>query len=701
MYCTFCGKQIAEDAAFCQYCGKPVPQGNELAKLVAAARAGDQDAVSALYEKTYSKVFYTVKSMIKDEDAVFDIVQDTYLKAFAHLDTFEGDTKFLPWVRQIAANTARDHLKKKRPVLFAEMTSDDGQDTPVEELLPDAHSEDLPDQVIDQKETKRLLQEILEELPEDQRAAIGMFYYEEMSVKQIAAAMGASESAVKSRLMYARGKIEKKVLELEKKGTKLYNLAPLPFLLLLFRSLKTGAAEVPDAQILQAVLAAQPVGAAAAGTAGTVADTGALGTSGAETGGPAAGTGAFGAAGTGTAGTMADTGAADAASAGTTGTAAGAGGTAAAAGGLGALKIGVIALAAAAVIGIGIFGAAQIDPRSAGPSEPSSMEDHMDRENAEIPGASAAADAAPEELTPIDAAFEQYRIIIGQADRYEYGADLVPTGYRYALVQMRPDDPVPTLLLEVETEDFISYARFFQYDPDTKTVRQPAETVMEGVAGAGGYRGGLTMAGDGEGIFATEWSSGTGEAKITRITLDGDAPHWEVYWTGRIDLVPDSITRIAIDWHEIADLSALDGWTAPESGEAALSDSDGSDVLPTDGDRIVLTGTVGAYGYDKIIELLGLQEAPDPYVQSEYYQTATYHVIVLDAPQNLYLHHSGGSDRYSSNEVLMICIDYAGNMDQYEGRHITFSIDPSTTYWPSEWAPPQGQPFTSDIHVLE
>ena len=104
MYCTSCGKQIADDAAFCPYCKKPASQDNVLADLVAAARMGDQNAVGALYEKTYSKVYYTVKSMIKDEDAVFDIVQDTYIKAFAHLDSFQGDTKFLPWVRQIAAN---------------------------------------------------------------------------------------------------------------------------------------------------------------------------------------------------------------------------------------------------------------------------------------------------------------------------------------------------------------------------------------------------------------------------------------------------------------------------------------------------------------------------------------------------------------------------------------------------------------------
>lgn len=79
-----------------------------MVELVAAARTGDQDAISSLYEKTYSKIYYTVKSMIKDEDAVFDILQDTYIKAFNHLDSFQGDTKFLPWVRQIAANAARD-----------------------------------------------------------------------------------------------------------------------------------------------------------------------------------------------------------------------------------------------------------------------------------------------------------------------------------------------------------------------------------------------------------------------------------------------------------------------------------------------------------------------------------------------------------------------------------------------------------------
>lgn len=669
MYCTSCGKQIANDSVFCGHCGKPVHGSGEFDGLVAAARMGSQDAVSTLYEKTYSKVYYTVKSMIRDEDAVFDIVQDAYIKAFGHLDSFQGDAKFLPWVRQIAANTARDWLKKKRPMLFTELGSGDVQDTPVEELFPDECSEHLPDQIIDQKETKRLIREIIEELPEDQRAAIGMFYYQEMSVKEIAAAMEVSESAVKSRLMYGRNKIEKKVLELEKQGTKLYSLAPLPFLLLLFRNLETYATEVSDGRILHALLALQPVGAATAAT------------------------------GAGQ-------------SAGTAGAAAGAGQGVGTAGGLGALKIGLIVLAAMAVGSLGTFGAIQIASRFGGDQESSAVEDAIDREEpdrweeskgqeepvkSEEPGLQ----EAPEEPDPIGEALEQYRIIIGQADSYEYNtaiSDLEAVGYRYALVQMQPDDLVPTLLLEMESDTFINYVRIFQYDPDTKTVRQPAETVSEGTASVGGYRGGLTMAGDGGGMISTEWSSGTGETSISRIILNGDSLNRDILWTGLFDQIPDSITHIGIEWHEIGDLSALEGWTAPDSGAAEPSESG---ALPTDGDRIVLTGTVGTFDYDDIVALQG-EPDPNGFDESsvEYSRSQTYRVIVLDTPQTLYLESFIGDAPYNK-EVLLIRLDGIDGMEQYEGRHITFSIDPDNAWWPTDTSLPFGQPYIGDIHILE
>ena len=183
------------------------------AELIQKARSGDQSAITDLYQQTYDQAYHTVRSMIRDEDEVLDILQDSYMKVFTHLDSFEGD-KFTAWVREIAANTARDALKKKRPLLFSELEQGNESDIPVEERFEDDNAEHLPEYVIDRDETSRLIREILDELPEDQRAAIGMYYYEEMSVKEIAAAMDATENAVKSRLLYGRRKIEKKVREL-------------------------------------------------------------------------------------------------------------------------------------------------------------------------------------------------------------------------------------------------------------------------------------------------------------------------------------------------------------------------------------------------------------------------------------------------------------------------------------------------------
>ncbi len=63
---------------------------------------------------------------------------------------------------------------------------------------------------------------------------INLFYFEQMSAKEIADEIGASVTLVNTRLALGRKRVEKKVLEMEKRGTKLYGLAPIPFLLLLF-----------------------------------------------------------------------------------------------------------------------------------------------------------------------------------------------------------------------------------------------------------------------------------------------------------------------------------------------------------------------------------------------------------------------------------------------------------------------------------
>lgn len=117
-------------------------------------------------------------------------------------------------------------------------------------------------------------------------------------------------------------------------------------------------------------------------------------------------------------------------------------------------------------------------------------------------------------------------------------------------------------------------------------------------------------------------------------------------------------------------------------------------ALPTDGDRIVFTGTVGTYTYDEVLALQGISD-PNPGYSST--KNTPIRLIVLDTPQTLSLR---GEEELRSGYVTVINISYADSLTQYDGQHITFSIDPYNTYWPQDTSLPLGQPSTGDIHIL-
>lgn len=665
MYCGFCGKPIEGNVDFCPHCGRAVNEAGRLSELVEQARGGDQSAVSALYEATYSQVYYTVKSMVKDEDAVFDIVQDSYLKAFSNLNRFEGGAKFLPWVRKIAANTARDWLKKKKPLLFSELTDTEDTDLSFEDRLVEERSAHLPEQVIDEAETRRLIREIIDELPEDQRAAIGMFYYEEMSVKQIAEAMGATENAVKSRLLYGRRKIEKKVDELEQQGTKLYSLSPIPFLLWLLRGRDEFSGELANPQIRSKILSETARMYNTARTAGA-----AKSASGAAKASGAASTGAKTAAG-----------------------------AAPAAGGFHLGKTIAIVLLALAVVGGGVFGATKLLSRDSAPEVPAAEE-----------SAAATPEATPE--SDLDAALAAYREIIAQADTYDYGNDpsLQTLGYEYALEQMLSSDTVPTLLLGKMTDFGVEYVRVFRYDPETASVQAPQfpeqeGPLMQGAGSAGGFRGGLSILEDGTGICATYFSSGTGMGDMSRVTTDGDTLGSTVLWSGNVVTETSPVATRQIDWYPIDDQSGFAKWSDTDTAAAAPT----STPVPTQdpaaalnqwtaaeqaAGRIVLNGTVGTYDYDSVVSLQGVPDYNGGSARGR-----TWRLIVLTSPQTITANNGDGFGS-RADEARMIRVDGAGIDSAYDGQTVTFSIDPNSTWWPSDTSMPVGQPGTSDIHIF-
>ena len=197
-----------------------------------------EEGYNFLYQQTYQKSYYVALKYMKQEEEAADVLQDAYIKAFQNLDQLQEPDKFPGWFSKIVASKALDELRRE--------------------------------------ETSRLVQEMIAGLSDEQRMCVMMFYIEQMSVKNIAEVTGVSENTVKSRLKYGRKNIEEKVLELERKGTKLYGITPFPFFLyfLLRDTYSAGVFQIPLQNILQAAGIATFHGAGVGNGAGAGSGTG-------------------------------------------------------------------------------------------------------------------------------------------------------------------------------------------------------------------------------------------------------------------------------------------------------------------------------------------------------------------------------------------------------------------------------------------
>ena len=237
MYCTRCGKEIRSDQKFCGNCGAKnvkYKEKDDLKEVIEKAIAGEEGALEKIYNLTYVQGFAIALQMVKNEQDAMDVMQDAYISAFRNLDQIHNPERLKSWFNCIVANKCKNWLKKKKPQLFSDISTGD-DDREFEDTIADEDLTFSPEDSVDYAETKRLMKEILDGLPEDQKLCVLMYYYEELSVADIADALGCSAGTVKSRLNYARKKIRNDVEELERNGTKLYSVAPLPFILWMLR----------------------------------------------------------------------------------------------------------------------------------------------------------------------------------------------------------------------------------------------------------------------------------------------------------------------------------------------------------------------------------------------------------------------------------------------------------------------------------
>src|SRR6202050_5058573 len=177
--------------------------------LVAAAKAGDISAFETLVGRYERKIFRLTQNITQNREDAEDAMQEAFLKAFEHLQAFEGNSRFYTWLVRIAVNQALMKLRKRRPnVVSLDEEIDTGEETVPRDVQDWGPS---PEQRFEQTEMSEILSSVISDLEPPFRIVFQLRDIEELSTEETAEALGLSVPAVKSRLLRARLKLRQKL----------------------------------------------------------------------------------------------------------------------------------------------------------------------------------------------------------------------------------------------------------------------------------------------------------------------------------------------------------------------------------------------------------------------------------------------------------------------------------------------------------
>lgn len=264
----------------------PIMGTVNIAPIVRRCLAGDAQAQEELVLAAQNRVYYHCKKMLRHDEDALDATQEVLISMLTKLGSLQQPEAFWGWLSAMTANCCRNVLTRGRK---EDQFPEDEEGNSLQDSLENLDEQRVPDKALDNEETRRMIVDLVDHLPDAQRQCVLMFYYEEMSVKDIAAALETSEGTIKSRLNYARKAIKEGVDRYTAQGVKLYSFSPLPLLVYFLQkdALLGGLSGTAAESMTQAVLTAAG-STAAAGTA-AAAETATAFTAGTQTAGTAAG----------------------------------------------------------------------------------------------------------------------------------------------------------------------------------------------------------------------------------------------------------------------------------------------------------------------------------------------------------------------------------------------------------------------------
>jgi RNA polymerase sigma-70 factor (ECF subfamily) len=172
--------------------------------LLAATKKGEGRAFESLMSRYQARIFAVAFRITRNREDAQDVVQQSFYKAFLHVDTFQGKSSFSSWLTRIAINEALMYLRKKRALseISLEDMKSDTESCPTE--IPDERK--TPAEIYEQSEAKRILFRAINRLSLESRAAV-LLRLEERSIEEAAEIVGVRSGTLKARLFRAREKL--------------------------------------------------------------------------------------------------------------------------------------------------------------------------------------------------------------------------------------------------------------------------------------------------------------------------------------------------------------------------------------------------------------------------------------------------------------------------------------------------------------
>jgi len=186
------------------------------AELVRQAKAGDLSAFEELVNRYERRIWTLAKRMVRHQEDAEDVTQETFLTALEHLDELRDEERFGAWLVQIATRHAIRVLERHNRLptqsldeLTEEADGDEEGTIPHPEFIADWREN--PEELLMRAETRQLIEQALNELPEKYRLVFLLRDVEGLSVKEMAEVLGISEANVKVRLLRARLQLREKL----------------------------------------------------------------------------------------------------------------------------------------------------------------------------------------------------------------------------------------------------------------------------------------------------------------------------------------------------------------------------------------------------------------------------------------------------------------------------------------------------------